>query len=62
MPDSEAKSIFDPEPDESEEARLDAEAMADYRAGRVVPHAKVVEWLKSWGTENVLPCPEPDAH
>ena len=62
MADSETKSIFDIEPDEAEEARLDAEAMADYRAGRVVPHARVVEWLNSWGTANVLPCPEPDAH
>jgi predicted transcriptional regulator len=62
MADAEPKSVFDVEPDEADEARLDAEAMADYRAGRVVPHAKVVKWLNSWGTENVLPCPEPDNH
>jgi predicted transcriptional regulator len=61
MPDTEAKSIFDLVPDEAEEARIDAEAMADYETGRVVPHAKVVEWLASWGTEDALPCPEPDA-
>jgi predicted transcriptional regulator len=54
----ENKSFF--ETDEAEDARLDAEAMADYRAGRVVPHAKVVEWLDSWGTPNELPCPRPE--
>lgn len=57
MADTEPKSIFDTEPDETEEARLDAEAMEAYRAGRVVPHAKVSEWLDSWGTPNVLPRP-----
>lgn len=61
MADTETRSIFEVEPDEAEEARLDAEAMADYRAGRVVPHAKVVEWLNSWGTDKLLPCPKPDA-
>jgi toxin ParE1/3/4 len=50
--------IFESEPDAAEEARLDAEALAAYKAGRVVPHAKVVEWLKSWGTSNVLPRPK----
>jgi predicted transcriptional regulator len=60
MADTEPRSVFDIEPDEAEEARLDAEAMAAYRAGRVVPHAKVVEWLKSWGTPNELPCPKPE--
>jgi predicted transcriptional regulator len=60
MADDETKSVFDIEPDEAEEARLDAEAMAAYRAGRVVPHAKVVEWLDSWGTDNVLPRPRPE--
>jgi predicted transcriptional regulator len=56
MADPETKSIF--EPDEAEEARLDAEVMAAYRAGRFVPHAKVAEWLDSWGTVNELPCPK----
>ena len=60
MADTKLKSIFESEPDEAEDARLDAEAMADYRAGRVVPHAKVAAWLTSWGTEMVLPCPEPE--
>lgn len=56
---SEPKSIFDVLPDEALEARLDAEAEADYTAGRVVPHEKVVEWLKSWGTPDELPRPTP---
>jgi predicted transcriptional regulator len=56
------KSIFDMEPDEAHEARLDAEAMADYAAGRIVPHAEVVKWLESWGKPNELPCPEPKPH
>jgi predicted transcriptional regulator len=51
------KSIFDTERDEGLEARLDAQAEADFAAGRMVPHAKVVEWLKSWGTPDELPCP-----
>jgi predicted transcriptional regulator len=55
---AETKSIF--ETDKAEDARLDAEAMAAYRAGRVVPHAKVAEWLDSWGTPNELPCPKPE--
>jgi len=49
-------SIFDEE-DRETEARLDAEAKAAYAAGKVVPHAKVVEWLNSWGTPDELPCP-----
>ena len=60
MSDIETKSIFDSEPDEAGEARLDAEAMTDYRAGRVVPHAKVAAWIKSWGTDDELPCPAPE--
>ena len=59
MADTETKSILEAEPDAAEEARLDAEAWAAYKAGRVMPHAKVVEWLKSWGTSNVLPRPTP---
>jgi predicted transcriptional regulator len=54
---SEPKSIFDVSPDEALEALLDAAAEADYAAGRVVPHDKVVEWLKSWGTPDELPRP-----
>jgi predicted transcriptional regulator len=58
MADVETKSIF--EPDESEDANLDAQALAAYRDGRVVPHAKVARWLDSWGTPDELPCPEPE--
>lgn len=54
----EPKSMF--APDKTVDARLDAEAMAAYRAGRVVPHAKVAEWLDSWGKEDELPCPKPE--
>jgi hypothetical protein len=39
------KSIFDMKPDAAHEAALDAEAEADIRAGRVVPHEVVREWL-----------------
>ncbi len=56
---AEPQSIFDVEQDEALEARLDAEAEAAYAAGKVVPHAKVVEWLKSWGTPDELPRPTP---
>jgi predicted transcriptional regulator len=45
MADQEQKSIFDMEPDEAHEARLDAKAEADCAAGRVVPHERVREWL-----------------
>jgi predicted transcriptional regulator len=53
-------SVFDTEANEALEARLDAEAEADVAAGRVVPHEKVAAWLRSWGTQNVLPCPVPE--
>jgi len=45
MSQREQTSIFDIEPDEALEARLDAEAEADYQAGRFVPHEQVREWL-----------------
>ena len=38
-------SIFDIEPDEALEARLDAEAEAEIEAGKGVPHEVVREWL-----------------
>jgi predicted transcriptional regulator len=46
MAEPEVKSIFDIPPDEAEEARLDAEAEADFAAGRVIPHERVREWLR----------------
>jgi predicted transcriptional regulator len=59
MAEPETKSIFDT--DAAEDARLDAEAMKAYREGRFVPHAKVAEWLESWGTPTELPCPKPES-
>ena len=53
------KSIYDL--DEAEDARLDAEALAAFRAGRFVPHAKVAAWLDTWGTDGETPCPKHDA-
>jgi predicted transcriptional regulator len=60
MADTEIRSIFDIEPDEAEQTRLDDEADAAIEAGQFVSHDKVVEWLKSWGTPNELPCPKPE--
>jgi predicted transcriptional regulator len=45
--------------DAAAESRAIAEAEADLKAGRVVPHEEVVKWLQSWDTDNELPCPEP---
>ena len=45
MPDTDTRSIFDLEPDEAHEARLDAAAEAAVASGRVVPHERVREWL-----------------
>ena len=39
------------------EAASIARARADIKAGRVVEHAKVVEWLKTWGTGDERPMP-----
>jgi predicted transcriptional regulator len=60
MTETDTKSNF--EPDEAEDTRLDAEAMAAYRAGRIVPHAEVAKWLASWGTPEELGCPKPESH
>lgn len=45
MTETKARSIFDTPPDIAVEACLDAEAEADYAAGRAVPHERVREWL-----------------
>lgn len=55
---TEPVSIFD-KIDEEAEAQAIAQARADIAAGRFVPHDKVVEWLRSWGTPDELPCPIP---
>lgn len=39
------------------EAASIARARADIKAGRVVEHEKVVEWLKTWGTKDERPIP-----
>jgi len=31
------------------------EGLAEAEAGETVPHEKVVDWLRSWGTENGQP-------
>ena len=43
--------------DREAEAVSIARARVDVKAGRVVEHAKVVEWLKTWGTEDARPIP-----
>jgi predicted transcriptional regulator len=55
----ELKSVFDLKPDAAHEARLDAEAEADYAAGRVVPHERVVEWLTKLANGERAPPPQP---
>ena len=49
-------SIFN-DHDEEADARSLAEAEADIAAGRLVPHADVAEWLKTWGTAEEGPPP-----
>ena len=48
--------IFDELEDEAD-LLAEAEADADVAAGRVVPHERVKDWLKSLGTPNQLPTP-----
>jgi hypothetical protein len=57
MAETDANSIFDNEPDAATEARLDADAESDYRAGRVVPHACVREWLTQLANGARVPPP-----
>ena len=54
----EPKSVFDDINDEAEKRAIE-EAEADVAAGRLVPHEKVIEWLKSWGTPDERPAPAP---
>jgi len=51
-----SKLLFEEIDDEAEERAVE-EAEADIAAGRVVSQEAVIEWLKSWGTDNELPCP-----
>jgi hypothetical protein len=57
MAETDAKSIFDSEPDAATEARLDADAEADYTAGRVVPHGHVRKWLTQLANGARVPPP-----
>jgi predicted transcriptional regulator len=57
MAEPDIKSIFDIEPDEALEARLDADAEAAYKAGRVVPHERVREWLAKLAKGERVPPP-----
>lgn len=58
MADTKPKSVFDTEPDEAHEARLDAEAIADFEASRVVPHEHVREWLARLAKGERVPPPK----
>jgi predicted transcriptional regulator len=58
MAEPEPTSIFDMEPDAAHEARLDAEAEADYAAGRVISHERVREWLGKLAKGERVPPPE----
>jgi len=58
MADTTVKSIFDIEADEAVEARLDAEAEADYAAGRVISHERMCEWLTKLAKGERVPLPE----
>jgi hypothetical protein len=50
------KSLFDsPEA----EAKSEARAEADVKAGRVISHEAVRRWLSSWGSSKRLPRPRP---
>ncbi|HEY5411512.1 MAG TPA: CopG family transcriptional regulator [Caulobacteraceae bacterium] len=60
--DEELSALLDSMPpmSEEEERLADERAEADIAAGRVVPNDRVVEWLRSWGTDNPLPRPRWD--
>lgn len=57
MPDTEAKSAFDMEPGPEHEACLDAEAEADYAAGRIISHERMCEWLAKLAKGEKVPPP-----
>jgi predicted transcriptional regulator len=58
MAGAEIKSVFDIEPDAAIEACLDAEAEADYAAGRVIPHERMRDWLAKLAQGERVPPPE----
>ena len=50
------KNLFDsPEA----EAKSEARAEADIRAGRLISHGAARRWLSSWGSDKRLPRPRP---
>lgn len=57
MPDNGVDSVFEIAPDETAEARLDSAAEADYKAGRVVAHERVMEWLEKLAKGERVPRP-----
>jgi predicted transcriptional regulator len=57
MPETETRSVFEIEPDAATEARLDAQAEADYAAGRVVSQERVLEWLEKLARGERVPRP-----
>jgi predicted transcriptional regulator len=58
MAETKVQSIFDIPPDAAAEARLDAEAEADFAAGRVIPHERLREWLLRLAKGERVPPPE----
>ncbi len=50
------KSLFD-SPDADAEAKSEARAEADVRAGRLISHSAVRRWLQSWGSAKPMPRP-----
>jgi len=50
-------AIFDV-PDEADDARREAQAVADVEAGRVISHEAMKAWLLSWGKPDELPPPQ----
>jgi hypothetical protein len=57
MADTEGRSIVESEPDAEHEARLDAEAEGAFKAGRVVSHERVMEWLTKLAAGKRVPPP-----
>jgi predicted transcriptional regulator len=57
MSDADKRSIFDMEPDEAQQARLEAEAEAEIEAGKGVPHERVSEWLVKLARGERVPPP-----
>jgi predicted transcriptional regulator len=51
------QSIFDHRDEADDAARL-AEAEADISAGRLIPNAEVMDWVRTWGTPEEGPPPK----